>query len=201
MKGKMNSSETQDRPQLEAATSRSLAPDAALDAETSSLREGFITLGRVVEAASADYDEAALIARVRSACADQTPAVEVRRRSSPWPLVLGGALALSALIAIVRIVVTWPAANDAVVHAPSAPTRTNDSPREPSPTQVAGDGAEAMSADQSALAWDDSLDEEIAAAQSRLADMSGSLTGIDGTLSNINQTLEALSDDLSGGSL
>jgi hypothetical protein len=51
------------------------------------------------------------------------------------------------------------------------------------------------------MAWDDPLDEEIAAAESSLADLSGGLTGIDGALSDMNHTLEALSDDLSGGSL
>jgi hypothetical protein len=187
----MNDETQLDREQLEAATSRSLPAGAPLESETSALRDGFIALGHAVERAAADYDEAALIARVQSACR-RDAAAELPSRSAVryWPLVLSGALAAAALFAVARIVVTWPAANEAVVVAPQSPT-----------TPMAGGGPVATGTDRSALAWDDPLDEEIAAAQSSLADLSGRPTGIDGALSNMNQTLEALSDDLSGGSL
>jgi hypothetical protein len=186
----MTSDEQLSRQQLEVATSRLLPADCQLDAETSTLRDGFLTLGRTAEAAGADYDEAALVARVRAACASQPSPPARGAMPRHWSLVLGGLLAASALIAMVRIVATWPAADDAVVVKPPSPTQV----------QIASSGSPAAD-HNSSLAWDDPLDEEIAAAESTLADLSGQQTGIDGVLSDMNQTLEALSDDLSGGSL
>lgn len=187
----MTSDEQLSRQQLEAATSRTLPADAPQGAETSALREGFMALGQALECAGAEFDEAALVARVRAACANEpSPAV---RNTAPrgWSLLLGGILAASALVAFVRIVAIWPAAGNAVVVAPHAPTHV----------EVAKGGWPEEDRQSSGLAWDDPLDEEIAAAESSLADLSGGLTGIDGALSDMNQTLEALSDDLSGGSL
>jgi hypothetical protein len=185
----MTSQQQHDRQQLEAATSRTLPPDAALDGETSAMRDGFIALGRAAETAGADYDEAALLARVQAACADDAAPTPATRGTSPnWSLLLSGALAAAALIAVARIAVSWPETEQVVV-APSAPMQPLD---EPTQNAITND---------SVLAWDDPLDDEIAAAESNLADLSGRWTGIDGSLSNMNQSLEALSDDLSDGSL
>jgi hypothetical protein len=197
----MNDETQLDRQQLETATSRSLPAGAPLDGETSALRDGFMSLGRALEGAAADFDEAALIARVQSACRrDSAVDVPSRNMARYWPLLLSGALAASALVAVLRIVANWPTANDAFVGAPQSPTQTNEQPQDSRP-QFADDGPSAPNSSTSALAWDDPLDEEIAAAEVGLADLSGRLIGIDGALSNMNQTLEALSDDLSAGSL
>jgi hypothetical protein len=192
----MNDREQLDRQQLEAATSRSLHATRALDSETSALRDGFITLGRSVEAAAADYDEAALIARVQAACLnDDAPVMPARRGAPVWALLLSGVLAASALIAVVRIVAIWTD-SAAVVAQPTLPTRNTEDPQ---PDALVNDGT--SSAADAAIAWDDPLDDEIAAAQSSLADLSGPLIGIDSELSNIHQSLDALSHDLSGESL
>lgn len=188
----MNDETQLTREQLDAATSRSLPPGAPLDSETSSLRDGFMALGRAVESAAADYDEAALIARVQSACRRES-ATELPARNAARlrPLLLSGALAAAALVAAARIVVTWPADTAVVVTHP-APTAADDSKVDPlTPT------------DDSAVAgsWHDPLDEEIAAAESSLTRLGSSSGGIDGALSNMNQTLEAMSDDLFGESL
>ena len=184
------------RQQLEAVTSRTLHATGALDSETSALRDGFITLGRSVEAAAAEYDEAALIARVQASClSDDAPVTPAPRRTPLWALVLSGVLAASALIAVVRIVSIW-SDGAAVVAQPKSPTENTDDELLP---DALVDGT--SSTDDAAIAWDDPLDDEIAAAQSSLADLSGPLTGIDSELSNINQSLDALSDDLSGESL
>ena len=187
----MTSDEQLDRRQLEAATSRSLAAGAALDSETLARREGFMILGRAAEAAGADYDEAALIARVQLACAGEPLPVVSRREPRRWSFWLGGVLAASVLIAVVRIAASWPDVGDPVALGP----------KPEAPTQVAHDEPQPLAGDVASPAWDDPLDEEIAAAESGLAELSGRLKGIDGALSDMNQTLEALSDDLSGGSL
>jgi hypothetical protein len=187
----MTSDEQLDRQQLEAATSRTLPADSPLDAETSALREGFLTLGRAVDAAGADFDEAELVARVRSTCASQPTLLAPSAAPRNWSLMLAGILAASALIALVRIVATWPAIGDALVVKPPKGT----------PAQIAKLSSREAEGQGAGVTWDDPLDEEIAAAESSLADLSGGPTGIDGALSDMNQTLEALSDDLSGGSL
>jgi hypothetical protein len=182
----MTSDQQFNRQQLEAATSRLLPADTVLDAETSTLRDGFIALGKAVEAA--DYDEAALLARVQAACeSDRTPPQPRAISTASWTLLLSGALAAAALIAMARIAVIWPDRHQVVV----AP---------PSPELDEVDSATA-SFDAWLPAWDDPLDDEIAAAENSLADLSDRWTGIDGSLSNMNQSLESLSDDLSDGSL
>jgi hypothetical protein len=188
----MTSDEQLHRQQLDVATSRSMPPDARLDAETSALRDGFMALGREAEAAGADYDEQALIARVRSACASQPTPPARAMTPRGWSLLLGGILAACALVAAVRIAAIWPAAGDAVVVV---------EPQAPRDTQIAQGGSPQAEDESSGLAWDDPLDDEIAAAESSLANLSGGLTGIDGALSDMDQTLEALADDVSGGSL
>lgn len=188
-----------DRLQLEAATSRKQPSGAALGGETSALRDGFMALGRAVEAAAdADFDEAALVARVQAMSAvESAPIRPVRAVGINWPVLLSGALAAAALIALVRIAANLPE-SDQIVIAPRAATQDSTLPHEQG---FADNGSSDPASDSANLAWDDPLDDEIAAAQSNLADLSGRLTGIDGSLSNMNQTLEALSDDLSGESL
>lgn len=190
----MNKETELTREQLDAATSRSLPADTSLDSETSALRDGFMSLGRAVESAAADYDEAALIARVQSACRHEA-AVDLPSRNITryWPLLLSGALAASALVAVARIAVIWPAGDVVVV---TQPAPNGDPSVDPAvePLAPAEDPAIAGS-------WHDPLDEEIAAAQSSLTRLGSSAGGIDGTLSNMNQTLEAISDELVGESL
>jgi hypothetical protein len=184
----MTSDEQLDRRQLEAATSRSLPSAVTLDAETSTLRDGFMVLGQAALAAGTDFDEAALLARVQASCLNDVASPRPRKISTAgWTLLLSGALAAAALVAMARIAGSWPD-HEQVVVAP------------PSPELDEVDSATA-SFDASLPAWDDPLDDEIAAAESSLSDLSGRWTGIDGSLSNMNQSLESLSDDLSDGSL
>lgn len=194
----MTSDQEHERGQLEAATSRAPEAGGELDAETAALRNGFFALGRALDTAAAEYDEAAAIARLQALCAENasvTAAGRTRRWTQLWEVVLGGALAASALIATVRIVASWRAA-DAVVVTPSAP-RDNQVAVLP---ETSGDDS-AQDVWQQPDAWNDPLDEEIVAAEDSLADLSGRPPGIDGALSDMNQTLEALADDLAGESL
>ena len=193
----MNSDDRQEREQLEAATARAHESGVALDSETSALRSGFLSLGQALDKAAAEYDEAALLGRLQASCAEENRIKlpdDSRSSTILWQLLLSGALAASALFAIVRIVASWPAGE--VVVAPAAPADSQVAVLQ----EAQGSDPEQDGWEQ-ADAWDDPLDEEIVAAQDSLADLAGQPVGIDGALSNVNQTLEALADDLAGESL
>ena len=82
--------------QLEQATSRPTTPAGPWDAETEQLREGWTVLGRLLEAADADFDEQALLVRVQ------------RRRRSHRSYWLGvAALAASLLLIAAFIGEDW----------------------------------------------------------------------------------------------
>jgi len=181
--------------QLAQATSRALPPDAALDAETAALREGFLRFGGAVEAAGGSFDEAALIARLTSTApaGEIRPAGSTKAATNLWPLLLSAALAASALVAIVRTVSLWPAASDGiavVTPSPAAPEQL--SPVDLGPGAVAG---------PSQLAWSDPLDEEIASAQAAVERLGGPTADLDGSLQSFGSRLEALAAELESGSL
>ena len=181
----MNDQSPLSAEQLAQATSRALPPDAALDVETVSLREGFLHLGRAVEAANSDFDEAALLSKVMGA---SRPAARPEKRW--WPLVLTAALAASALVAIVRTVAVLPGSRNEI-------TVTSKAPHQPA---IVGSGPDAA-ASVSQLAWSDPLDEEIASAQDAVGLLSGRHPDLDGSLMNFGSRLEALAAELESGSL
>jgi hypothetical protein len=168
--------------QLRLATSRSLPAGAPLDAETASLRDGFLALGSAVQAAAGPLNEAALIARLERPRASEAHVV-ARPLHRDWlSLLLAGALAASALIAITRVaLVSHPA--DVVAEAPATP-------RQP---QVANHFATGM--------WNDSLDDEIVLAALTIDQLRGNHRSFDHTLLNVNERLEALSEELARESL
>ena len=170
--------------QLRRATSRAPIADAALDAETAAMRDSFLSLGSAIESAAADFDEDALIANLRgSMAAESTSALQpaARNDSRPkwWLVVLAGALAASALIAIGRIGVVE---REPVV-AVNVP-----------PTNGAAEFAVAST-------WHDPLDEQIASAQTEVQQLAVGNRGLDGSLSEMNDKLEAMSRELLGESL
>lgn len=179
--------------QLQQATSRAL-PAAPLDAQTAALREGFLQFGRAVEAANADFDEAALVAKLtQSLTTENSPTVVAphKEQNSWWPALLTAALAASALVAIVRIVAVSPGP-DTVVVAPAAPEPNAAQPTVPE-----------TNLDELPLlaAWSDPLDDEIASAQDEVEKLTGQATGLDGSLESFGSRLEALSAELESGSL
>jgi hypothetical protein len=180
--------------QLQQATARALPPDAALDAETTALRDSFLQFGRAVEAGNRDFDEAALLASLTATCLPAEPAASVAptgKRETNWlPLVLTAALAASALLAIVRTVAVWPAADAVVTVQPQSPAIA----KTPAP--------ETNSIEDPALfAWSDPLDDEIASAQAAVENLLGRAGGLDGSLESFGSRLEALSAELDSGSL
>lgn len=170
--------------QLRRATSRAPIADAALDAETAAMRDSFLSLGSAIEAAAADFDEGALIAKLHSSMAVESTSVVPRATRSDsrpkwWLVLLAGALAASVLIAIGRIGVVEPEPM-VVLTVPS------------------GNGAAEFAA---ASTWHDPLDEQIASAQTEVQQLAVGSHGLDGSLSEMNDKLEAMSRELLGESL
>ena len=185
----MNDDNSLTDDQLRLATSRCLPPDPELDSDTASARDAFMSLGSAAESAAGKFDEAQLLARLSKSClvaptVSPKPA-ELRR---DWlSLVLAGALAAAALVAIVRITTDSSASKLPSVAAVS-------------PTETAPVAKESRPAPWS-LAWNDSLDDEIALASATLQQYTSRDRGFDGSLLDMNDRLEALSQELSNETL
>ncbi len=168
--------------ELRLATSRSLPADSALDAETSAARDRFLALGSAVESAARHFDEAALINRLT---ATNAPSTSVPSHDRWWPLIVSGAIAAGMLLAVARLAMEHRQASGpvAVVRVPdnSAPTTT---PRAPA-----------------AIAWNDSLDDEITLAAATIDQFSHTHRSFDSSLLDMNDQLQALSRELSGETL
>jgi hypothetical protein len=169
--------------QLRLATSRTLPPGAELDAKTQAARDSFVAIGAAVDAAAGELDEAGLLARLSKTClgpidGGQVALKRVPARGDWWPMVLGGAMALAALIAIARIATVSPdnATTIAANHA-------SDPPAQP------------------LYYWSDPLDDEIALAAATIGQLGGRTRDLDGSLNDMNERLDALAQELSGEAL
>ena len=179
--------------QLQLATSRSLPTGAVLNTETAAARESFVALGAVVEAAASEFDEAALIARLSKSCvepADKGHAAVDRapKQRDWWPLIMSGALAIAALIAVFRI------ASVSTDGMPQMAASQELGPPTHSQPHLATTG-------RVFAAWSDPLDDEIALAAATIGQLGGRSRGLDGSLLDMNERLDALSQELLGESL
>ena len=174
----MNDHEALTPEQLNLATSRSLPADVPLDADTSLLREGWLALGHAAESAADGFDSQALLLRLQAELLAPPQPVEIKQQqSSWWPAILGAALALSMLVALLRSL-----------------------PEGASPSQVSNGSAQTK--DLAAVAaWSDPLDDEIDRAAQRVQSLVVQGNAIDATLSGLSQQLESMSDDLEHQSL
>ena len=124
-----------------------------------------------------------------------------------WQIVLGGALALSALIVAVQIVRQWP--GEIAVTTPAAVIAKHGSPSQVSdaiePRAKNEDRGLAEEASPrvfyAAGPWQDALDYEIAFAEAGMQRLTSRQRGVDGSLSEMNERLQALSQELWGGQL
>jgi hypothetical protein len=174
--------------QLRLATSRALPVDAELDCDAAATREAFLSLGTSVEAVARSFDEGAFLARLKKSCLD-SPGIKPKtvEPAGDWfTLLLTGALAAAALIAIMRI-----ATNSSTI----GPQLTTNGRAVPAVTVPSLD-APAMR-----FAWNDPLDDEIALAAATLEEFSGRRRGFDDSLLNMNDQLQSLSQELGGESL
>lgn len=177
--------------QLRLATSRTLPAGAQLDAQTSAARGTFLSLGSALESAASNFDEAALISKLSNShvvCGSPDPAYaqtcsRSRATSQAWPLLLCGALAASALFAIVRIVTMLPQTGPQIVIAPQPGRATAVEQLAPAPSR-------------STAGWNDPLDDEIALAAATIEQYGSRRRGFDGSIMEMNVQLEALSQEL-----
>jgi hypothetical protein len=195
----MNDEQLLNEEQLRLATSRTLPADVLLTEETAALREGFVALGKSLEVASGPIDEAGLVERLCKLATEEfsrggAEARRVRTRvaesaQSDWSLLVGTALALATLIAIVRISTEWQRADIGAVAVAKAPpdaaVATSDVP-EPAPLEIS---------------WNDPLDAEIAQAEATMGRFSAGSRGVDESLFDMNQELFLLGQELLGESL
>jgi hypothetical protein len=175
--------------QLRLATARSLMSHESLDADTSSARDAFLALGSAVEAAAANFDEAALVRRLTESCLPDSPVIPApEKHRNWWPLIASGAIAAGMLLAIGEI-----ARERQMRHMPIAGTEqaTTVTPNKTKTLQVA-----AISE-----MWTDPLDDEIALAAVTIQQFSPATRGFDGSLLDMNDQLESLSRELSGETL
>jgi hypothetical protein len=195
--------------ELRLATSRTLPGDAALNGDAAAAREAFLSLGGAIESASGDFDEAALVRRLRAtllsarepALAAMASSTEHTSQRRWWPLVVGAALAAS-LAGVLFI----PASTDdnsqaiAVSLEPQTSIDATSEPKQPIDLAVTPDTA-AGDASLVAETWSDPLDDEISRAAATIGQLAGRDSGLDDSLLEINDRLEALVQELKSETL
>ena len=181
----MNDESKQLERRLEQATARQLPADTTLDSETAALREGWLALGQLLEAAESASGPAAPLPAV--------PPVPARR-SWTW-LGVVAALAASLLVAGLATWQLFPG-SDTGQHAKApeaARTPQSVQPQEPvhipEKTQLATKSGQDSS-------WDGTLDESITNAYQELIGIEQDWTGFSGISASVSARLEEISQEL-----
>jgi hypothetical protein len=165
--------------ELERITGREPAGEPLrAEGEETLLRESWLALGRLLDAANDDFDEAALLARLRIEAPEEKSA---SRRSRPLTRWIGlAALAASLLAAAI----VWRLAiGDRDPAAITSQTASNESSSQKDPF-----------AEQ--FAWDDAFDERLADAGEQLIYAAGDWRGYDAPYAAIDQRLQDLTEAL-----
>jgi hypothetical protein len=163
--------------QLERATAAGCEPDAATDAEAAALRETWLALGRMLDAAApAD---------------DAMPEMQLPRRRTPscwwWAAPIAAAVCLLVAAAVAWLpTATTPSQTPVEVAARTGP--------EPSPA------AQSLR-HENGLAWDDSLDEEIAQAGQKILSIAQEPYRLRASESPLAERLKAMDRDLTESTL
>ena len=168
--------------QLEQATRRHPTADETLDAETADLREGWLALGSLLEAADEDFAEQTLPVQIQSARHQQ------RRR---WLGIV--ALAASLLLA---------------VSAAWIGLRSRQQPRLPSTPEVAGSPSQSarprsptppsknISSPDGEICWDDAWDEKLAQLDQSFVSLCRWSDLGDTSLQIVDQQLQQISQEM-----
>lgn len=162
--------------ELEQVTAESLPPGTVLSAESAWLREAWLSLGQLLEAADADFDEVQWVQRLQAE-RDR----RVRRRWWSVAIAAAALLAGSLTWAMSRTGPTPVVRPDSVAETLlSRPTPSPNRPRSPN-DQPAGD----------VPAWDDRLDASFTSLVSTLDTATGSASApLDARLTLIDEALQ-----------
>jgi hypothetical protein len=181
----MNNQRNMTDDELRLITSRRLPQDAALSDELAAIQDAFRSLGESLACATPPLDEQALLGRLTELAAPDVPQIAARMQARPrhswrpaW-LVVAGALAAAALVAIVRV-------PQAPLAPPVAATSSHHAPRDEAP----------IKSSPPSYNWHDPIDEEIAIAAATMTRLSGKPRGLDASLVDMNESLSALAQEL-----
>jgi hypothetical protein len=183
--------------QLRLTTTRSLVPGAEIDTETALARERFLALGQSLEAAGGNFDEAALVEKLKASCLSAPASVSLvdRRQASSvklWHFVLGGVLALLVLVSLAWLSLLQPSQSTVAKSPSPAPSGVVTTAQDTDATNLTA---------ESTSPWIDSLDDEIAVAQFQVQWLTPVRRGVDGSMSDVNEQLNAMSQELLGETL
>ena len=188
--------------QLEKATAPGESIDAALDAETKSLREGWLALGQLIEAAQPPS-----AGRPELQYPTQPAPLQRRKSAAPKTLFALAALAVSLLVAAL---LTWSLFDGSGLNGrqdqqivqdeqieKQSPSTTEKAP----PTAIVKDEQEQTDSAGDALDWDAPLDTEIAAAGQEMLRIRSDWYASDDTSSAIYYRMQQMRQDLSDNTL
>lgn len=187
----MNDEMNELRRRLEAATARDETSENVSDAETSSLRQGWLALGRLLDAAEAPLSDPA-----------DRWTLPVARRPHVGRLTVVMLVAASLLVALAG---AWllrdtrpapglaPSPDQIASQEKPKPVEAPDRPAVPPPRRAALATAQ--------LQWDDSLDEQLVSAAQAMMSVQQSWDSSAGGFDYVRYGLEQAEDDLQDGKL
>jgi hypothetical protein len=184
---------------MRAATSRHASE---LDAETATLREGFLILGRRLEDATTVRDELRLLAALRDA--HRPEAVSAKKGTDATnhhvlPMLVF--LATLAAVMLVSVSIVWNvfqgslASRDLI--AQPTPTRNTEPETEPD-SQIAESSS---AADEALLAWDDALEETFVSTQWRVRQAGSLASAADTEVESLYDRIQSAVEELDPASL
>ena len=175
---------------LHRATSRNLPADAELDAQTAALRDGWLALSQLLEAADAEQPEPVVT----------LPAAAIAVRPGKLWLAI---FALAASLLLVAAGAWLVATRWNTVGGGGSQVATSPQPKDEVSPGVAPVPSNAVANDaiNGELAWDDALDDRIADASEAARRVQTVSRGADRDLDFVNWRLEEISRDLATDSL
>jgi hypothetical protein len=189
----MNTSD--ERKQLELATSN--APEQNLDAEAAELREGWRVLAKSLAQNSGQFDEGALVAKLKRDLAASPRVAETNGQRRGWMVVtalLGSALAASLLLMVAL-------AGGFFGRQPVAKPTKTITPRQNNLAATRKSNPAPLVANDGSLSWDDSLDSQISVAAAQMQTFQKPALPLDASISTLNYQLRQMAQDLDEGAL
>lgn len=171
--------------QLEQATAAGNVPLPEMDAETAALRQGWLRLTQLLEAAAADEDPKVILAR------PPFSPTSPRRKSL--------AIAALAASALLLVVAGWMSRNELAPRG-AVEQVAQDQPLVP-PRERAAHGKSPGPQTADELAWDDTLDERLAQAQLAMEALRLESRGPEMRMELLQNQLRTIENEVQTGSL